>query len=773
MSMRMLIDAAHAEETRVVVVKGKKLDSFEFESAAKSQLKGNIYLAKVTRVEPSLQAAFVEYGGNRHGFLAFSEIHPDYYQIPVADRQALVKEQAAADKKAAADSDDTENGKNPEVESLGAEAEMEEVTSTRAAYVRPYKIQEVIKRRQVILVQVVKEERGNKGAALTTYISLAGRYCVLMPNTARGGGISRKIVNAKDRKRLKAIAGEFKVPEGMGVIVRTAGMNRTKREIKRDYKYLLRLWDDIREVTLKSTAPCIVHEEGNLIKRSIRDLYSKDIGEVLVEGDEGYRVAKDFMRALMPSQAKTVQPFKDKQPLFHKYEVEEQLAAMYSPRVDLPSGGYIVINVTEALVAIDVNSGRATKERNIEETAYRTNLEAAEEAARQLRLRDMAGLIVIDLNDMENNKNNRSVEGKMKECLKADRARITVGRISSFGLMEMSRQRLRPGLLEASTDACQTCGGTGVVRSVESLALTTLRSIEQQGIRTPDCKLKVSASPGAAMYILNEKRNVLRGIEERHNISVFVEGDTALSMNEHRLVRIKDDGDETVVETVETPAPRAKAEPKQRAQRAPRSEDKDDEAGQGEGRRRRRRRRRRGKRGDFRRDEGATKQADAVEDAPETTTKPDEKTDAEDGSKEEKTAKRKTPTRRRRAKTTKPVDDAKTGAAESVVKSGSDVKLAEDGEKPAKVKAKTRTRKRPAPARKAKAEKPAKEKEANKTPAKAKKETKAKVEKTVAKTEKPAAAEAKESTKTPDAPAAKAKSEEPKRRGWWQRRSAE
>ncbi|HKJ73031.1 MAG TPA: Rne/Rng family ribonuclease, partial [Alphaproteobacteria bacterium] len=491
MTTRMLIDATHSEETRVVVVKGNRLEEFDYESSTKKQLKGNIYLAKVTRVEPALQAAFVDYGGNRHGFLAFSEIHPDYYQIPVEDRQALIEEEAAEEEEesevgarpAAAESEativeeaaeaDTEDAEaspgdgadeapdqahdeeahddnhddievqqpaDTTVETVGAEDDLEEVSNRRARRSRRYKIQEVIRRRQILLVQVVKEERGNKGAALTTYLSLAGRFCVLMPNTARGGGISRKIANAKDRKRLKSIIDSLNLPEGMGVIVRTAGMEQNKREIKRDYDYLIRLWDTIREQTLKSTAPALIHEEGNLIKRSIRDLYSKDIDEVLVEGDEGYRTAKEFMRMLMPSHAKVVQPYKENIPLFARYQVEGQLDSMFSPTVHLKSGGYIVINSTEALVAIDVNSGRATREHNIEETALKTNTEAAEEVARQLRLRDLAGLVVIDFIDMEKHQNNRSVERRLKERLKHDRARIQVGRISAFGLLEMSRQ---------------------------------------------------------------------------------------------------------------------------------------------------------------------------------------------------------------------------------------------------------------------------------------------------------------------------------------------
>ena len=553
MATRMLIDATHAEETRVVVVRGTRLEEFDFETSTKRQIKGNIYLAKVTRVEPSLQAAFVEYGGNRHGFLAFSEIHPDYYQIPVADREALV-EQYAAEERAAAEAegenDGTQSGAEAEpggdgngatadsVESLGGD-EFEEVPIRRQPVNRVYRIQEVIKRRQILLVQVAKEERGNKGAALTTYLSLAGRYCVLMPNTARGGGISRKIVNINDRKRLKKVVGALDVPEGMGVIVRTAGMERSKAEIKRDFEYLLRLWDNIRELTLASTAPALIYEEADLIKRSIRDLHNKDIEEILVEGDEGYRAAKDFMRMLMPSHAKRIKRYKENIPLFHRYQVEQQFDSMYSPEVKLKSGGYIVINPTEALVSIDVNSGKATRERNIEETAYKTNLEAAEEVARQLRLRDLAGLIVIDFIDMDDPHNNRNVERRLKECLKADRARIQVGRISPFGLLEMSRQRLRPSLIEASTHLCPHCGGHGVVRSIESSTLHVLRAIEEEGIRERSTEITVHVATGAALYLLNQKRQALNAIEQRYGLRVTVAADDSLIPPQYRIERAK------------------------------------------------------------------------------------------------------------------------------------------------------------------------------------------------------------------------------------------
>ena len=563
MSNKMLIDASHPEETRVVVMKGDRVEEFDFESALRKQLRGNIYLAKVTRVEPSLQAAFVDYGGNRHGFLAFNEIHPDYYQLPQADREALLEyeaeearhaalREAEAENSAATDEtseseDDGEaeqEGLNQEepnleqntdedednsIESVGSEDALEELPIRQSLRRKHYKIQEVIKRRQIILVQVVKEERGNKGAALTTYLSLAGRYTVLMPNTARGGGISRKIANPADRKRLRKIVAELEVPEGMGLIVRTAGASRTKAELKRDFEYLLRLWENVRDLTLQSSAPNLVYEEGNLIKRSIRDLYSKEIEEVLVSGENEYREAKDFMRMLMPSHAKNVQPFKESEPLFARYKIESQLNAMYSPYVTLPSGGYIVINQTEALVSVDVNSGKATKEHSIEETALKTNLEAATEIARQLRLRDLAGLVVIDFIDMEERRNNRSVERRLKDCLQRDRARIQVGRISHFGLLEMSRQRLRTGVLEGSTSQCPHCQGTGMIRSTESMALTILRALEDrlQTQRNPQ-NLVCQTNVDVALYILNNKRNYVHDIERRYGITINVEASDAL-----------------------------------------------------------------------------------------------------------------------------------------------------------------------------------------------------------------------------------------------------
>lgn len=553
---RMLVDAIHPEETRIVVTNGNRLEEFDFESAQRRQLRGNIYLAKVTRVEPSLQAAFIEYGGNRHGFLAFSEIHPDYYQIPIADREALLRdeahdddehehEHAAAQASAPAEvssdgeaHDDAEGDEehshieqaptsNEPVESVGGSDALEDVQERRRPSQRrhQYKIQEVIKRRQVMLVQVVKEERGNKGAALTTYLSLAGRYSVLMPNTARGGGISRKITNAADRKRLKDIVGDLEVPQGQGIILRTAGASRTKAEVKRDFEYLQRLWENVRSLTLKSQAPCLVYEEGSLIKRTIRDLYNKDIDELFVAGDDAYREAKDFMRMIMPSHAKNVQLYKDDAPLFSKFNVEGQLDQMFSPQVTLPSGGYLVINPTEALVSIDVNSGRATKEHNIEDTALQTNLEAAEEVSRQLRLRDLAGLIVIDFIDMVENRSNRAVERKLKECLKNDRARIQVGRISHFGLLEMSRQRIRFGVVESSTHKCPTCQGTGLVRSVESLALMVMRNVEDHVLRKPGQSINVRVPTDVALYILNTKRGTLNTLEAKYGLSITIVAD--------------------------------------------------------------------------------------------------------------------------------------------------------------------------------------------------------------------------------------------------------
>ena len=644
MARRMLIDAAHPEETRVVVISGTRLDEFDLESATKKQLKGNIYLAKVTRVEPSLQAAFVDYGGERHGFLAFNDIHPDYYQIPVADREALLAQEAAeaaaeeaaeqdevapptendesgesdesdesdevAESETAAQEDDEADDTpvaNSSVEDVGGD-DMEEVERLRKrALQRRYKIQEVIKRRQILLVQVVKEERGNKGAALTTYLSLAGRYCVLMPNSTRGGGVSRKITNAADRKRLKSMIGGLGLTDGMRLIVRTAGLARSKAEIKRDYEYLLRHWTSVRETTLESTAPALIYAEADLIKRSVRDLYTKDIDEVLVEGEAGYRIAKDFMRMLVPSHAKRVQPYVDSIPLFHRYQVEQQFVSMYSPTVQLKSGGYVVINPTEALVAIDVNSGRATKERNIEETAHKTNLEAADEVARQLRLRDLAGLIVIDFIDMDENRNNRSVERRLKEALKSDRARIQVGRISPFGLMEMSRQRLRPSLLEASSEACPNCGGSGVIRSIESSALRVMRAIEEEGIRGTSAEITIHVATAIALYLFNQKRDTLVALEQRFEMRVNLYGDDSLVPPDYRLERLQSrpapsGQDEAAADTVAANDDESETE----------AESEAENEANGDGSRRRRRRGKRGGRRRRRKDESV----EAAEETP-------------------------------------------------------------------------------------------------------------------------------------------------------------
>ncbi|MFM9864540.1 MAG: ribonuclease E/G [Micropepsaceae bacterium] len=644
MSKKMLVDASHPEETRVVILDGNRVEEFDYESASRRPLKGNIYLAKVTRVEPSLQACFVEYGGNRHGFLAFSEIHPDYYQIPTADRQALLEATRAARRREELEDDDdavadaatpvdvpdlgggghaspdghtglttspsepslngdAEDADIVEVETsdvedvwvhdpeTGADAppseptdiasdhdvviedpvetapddaheEADEVTPLEAAEVadaahepsaandamdelprrdyrsmRRYKIQEVIKRRQVLLVQVVKEERGNKGAALTTYMSLAGRYCVLMPNTDRGGGISRKISNMADRRKLKEVAGELEVPDGMGVIIRTAGANRTKQEIRRDFEYLMRQWDAVRDLTLKSTAPTLVYEEGNLIKRTIRDLYSKDVEEVFVEGEQGFDEAHNFMNMLMPSHAESVKHYKDHIPLFQRYGVETALDSMFNPIVRLRSGGYIVINQTEALVAVDVNSGKATREHHIEDTALKTNLEASEEIARQLRLRDLAGLVVIDFIDMEEHRNNRAVEKRLKDCLRHDRARIQLGRISPFGLLEMSRQRLRSGMVEGATIPCPHCEGRGVIRSVGSMALRVLRAVEEYCQREKLLALTLRIPPEIALYILNHKRAQLTSIEDRHDVYIYIESKPSLAGSTYEIER--------------------------------------------------------------------------------------------------------------------------------------------------------------------------------------------------------------------------------------------
>ncbi|TBZ38585.1 Rne/Rng family ribonuclease [Rhizobium leguminosarum] len=792
MADKMLIDASHEEETRVVVVRGNRLEEFDFESQHKKQIRGNIYLAKVTRVEPSLQAAFVDYGGNRHGFLAFAEIHPDYYQIPLADRQALLRAEAeehrrdedvehvetapmvdlskqdqpdvgivpaeapetaavteetaaveaAASPAAAAeapakkarprrsrkkavepaaettatedavptdveaegassvdneddgstggamaamvetdsisedvdtskrrhddDDDDDDHGEEEVIESVGAEDAMEEVPDRVQRKPRKqYRIQEVIKRRQILLVQVAKEERGNKGAALTTYLSLAGRYSVLMPNTARGGGISRKITNPADRKRLKEIARLLEVPQGMGVILRTAGANRTKVEVKRDFEYLMRLWENVRTLTLASTAPCLVYEEGSLIKRSIRDLYNKDISEVIVSGEEGYREAKDFMKMLMPSHAKVVQPYRDIHPIFSRSGIEAQLDRMLQPQVTLKSGGYLIMNQTEALVSIDVNSGRSTREHSIEDTALQTNLEAADEVARQLRLRDLAGLIVIDFIDMEEKRNNRAVEKKLKECLKNDRARIQVGRISHFGLLEMSRQRIRASVLESTTQVCSHCGGTGHVRSQSSVALHVLRGIEEYLLKNTTHNITVRTTPDIALYLLNHKRQTIIDYESRFGVAIVIDADGSVGAQHFAIdrgepvenpVKIEtlfnfaaipeDDDDDIVIEVDEDEDEELEEKPAV-AERpvAARSE------GEADGnRKRKRRRRRRGRNGNAEQPASAAGEAgDEDEDGDDEGSEGDETTEAtpETRAESEESQRRK---RRRRGK---------------------------------------------------------------------------------------------------------------------------
>ncbi|RIJ29037.1 ribonuclease E/G [Henriciella algicola] len=548
MSKLMLIDAVHPEETRVALVSDGRVDDFDFETAGKEQLRGNIYLAKVTRVEPSLQACFVEYGGNRHGFLAFSEIHPDYYQLPQEDREALLQDAARAaaeededdvDDERDTDEDDDDNGEgDSDADEAAAEAAAAKPKPQSSS--KRYKIQEVIRRRQVMLVQVVKEERGNKGAALTTFLSLAGRYSVLMPNTPRGGGISRKITNGADRKRLKEIMSSLDVPNGMGLIVRTAGAKRTKTDIRRDYEYLQKLWDNIRHRTMESIAPCIIHEEGGLVHRAMRDMFDKDIEEVVIQGPSAYREAKDLSKMIMPTQARKVKQWKSAAPLFVSESVEDQLDSIFSPTVQMKSGGYLVINQTEALVAIDVNSGKATKERNIEQTALRTNLEAAEEACRQMRLRDLAGLIVIDFIDMEENKNNRAVEKKLKDCLKIDRARVQCGKISQFGLMEISRQRRRAGVLQATSDPCEACNGTGRRRSVPSAALQLLRALEARAAGGGLSSITVHAPTEVALYLLNNKREAVTDIEDVAGFAISISSSDELLPGDFRIDAEKD-----------------------------------------------------------------------------------------------------------------------------------------------------------------------------------------------------------------------------------------
>ena len=891
MAKKMLIDATHAEETRVIVVDGNKVEEFDFESQSKRQLAGNIYLAKVTRVEPSLQAAFVDYGGNRHGFLAFSEIHPDYYQIPIADREALIAEErayaeslrdegeaetedgdkprkvsrsrrsrsrsksSAANRESgdivataevdrddvrisgmevvdfdddaeevngaedagegealspmetvaetpvdtpASDDDEEDEGegsvetveKDDTIESVAEEDDSEEVRPVRKPRPKRYKIQEVIKVRQIMLVQVVKEERGNKGAALTTYLSLAGRYCVLMPNTARGGGISRKITNAADRKKLKEIAAEIDVPDGAGLIIRTAGSQRTKAEIKRDYEYLQRLWEQIRELTLKSIAPAKIYEEGDLIKRTIRDLYSKEIDEVIVAGEAGYRSAKDFMKMIMPSHAKNVKPYAEQLPLFARYQVEGYLSGMFNPTVQLPSGGYIVIGVTEALVAIDVNSGRATKEGSIEQTALKTNLEAADEVARQLRLRDLAGLIVIDFIDMDERKNNTAVEKRLKDKLKTDRARIQVGRISGFGLLEMSRQRLRPGMLEATTQPCPHCHGTGLLRSDDNVALSILRQLEEEGVRGRSKEVLVRAPVGIANFLMNQKREHIAAIEARYGMAVRIECDVTLVSPDFAIekfktatrivpeaapitastILIEEDEDDLVVEDEADEAEEAEAAPAASG-----------ENGDKPKKRRRRRRRRRGGNGAAEEQEGAADQGDEGEsdeaDEPQAAEAAPEEAVTEKAPAAEAEAEAPAKKKSSRSRSRKPKAD-EAPAEEAAVEAET---VSPEEKAPAKAKS---TRSRKAPAKKAKdeevkaedapaAETPAADAPAEEAPAKPKttRSRKAPVKK-AAGAEAPVEVHAAEAASEPEAKAepALAQTEEPskpKRKGWW------
>ncbi|MDA0721885.1 MAG: ribonuclease E/G, partial [Proteobacteria bacterium] len=772
MPKKMLIDATHAEETRVVVVDGNKVEECDFESQFKRQLAGNIYLAKVTRVEPSLQAAFVDYGGNRHGFLAFAEIHPDYYQIPVADREALMAEERAYAESLKAEEDAEDAPKQPRrrtrskvraatvegsdavvtsgddpagletidldddlkgsspmelvgetpvetpaadddiddataddaIESVAETDDIDDMRPVRKPRPRRYKIQEVIKVRQILLIQVVKEERGNKGAALTTYLSLAGRYCVLMPNTARGGGISRKITNAVDRKKLKEIASEMTVPDGAGLIIRTAGSQRTKAEIKRDYEYLQRMWEQIRELTLKSIAPARIYEEGDLIKRSIRDLYSKDIDEVIVAGEAGYRSAKDFMRMIMPSHAKNVKFYAEPMPIYSRYQVETYLAGMFNPTVQLPSGGYIVIGITEALVSIDVNSGRATKEGSIEQTALKTNLEAADEVARQLRLRDLAGLIVIDFIDMDERKNNAAVEKRFKDKLKTDRARIQVGRISGFGLMEMSRQRLRPGMLEATTQMCSHCHGTGLLRSDDNVALSILRQLEEEGVRARSKEVLVRAPIAIANFLMNGKRENIAEIEARYGMSVRVECDPTLISPDFVVEKFKiatrivpeappivasallmdDDEDDDLI--IETPDDDEEEAAPATTATAPAAASPDADGEDRPKRKRRRRRRRRNGAGDAQQADG-TDPSEADDEA-ETVAQPAQVAATEDKPK------------RRRTRTRKPAEVAPQEVSETVAAAVTDTAVAaepaqapEPDATPAK---RTRSRRKPA-----------------------------------------------------------------------------
>ncbi len=704
MSKKMLIDASHQEETRVVIVNGSRIEELDFESSSKRQLRGNVYLARVTRVEPSLQAAFVEYGGNRHGFLAFSEIHPDYYQIPYEDRMALI-EAEEADNLAEEEDDDVEETSDADADDdhddddlessdddveVVADEQEEDVADEQAKTAnvrrkrmsrRRYKIQEVIKRGQILLIQVVKEERGNKGAAMTTYLSLAGRYCVLMPNTPRGGGISRKIPNGADRKRLKSIVSEFEVPQGMGVIVRTAGAKRTKLEIKRDYDYLCRLWETTRNTTLKSIAPALIHEEGNLVKRSIRDLYNKDIDEVLVQGEEAYKTAKNFIKMLMPSHAKNVKSYKEEIPLFLRYHVESQIEDSLDPTVQLKSGGYLVIHPTEALVSVDVNSGRSTKERNVERTALKTNLEAADEVARQMRLRDLAGLIVIDFIDMDESRNNRAVEKRMKDALARDRARVQSSRISQFGLMEISRQRRRRSLLEGSTAHCEHCAGVGRKRTIESSALRAIRAVEEVGVRRKAKRIRLRVASDVALYIFNEKRDLLTSVDDEFNVFTELVGDDTLIRPAYEveiLEAAEDGGKDPLIQIEKDLKKQEQSAAKTKAHAKPRDdEDEDDEEDeetsvkdvQSDDDDQPKRRRRRGRRGGRRRKpESESSEGDSSE-----TESGDESDDAPVKADDEKGAEKRPRRRRRPARSGNDADAAEAANAPDSSDASSDV----------------------------------------------------------------------------------------------------
>ena len=891
MATRMLIDARHQEETRVAVLKGNRIEEFDFESADHKQIKGNIYLAKVTRVEPSLQAAFVDFGGNRHGFLAFSEIHPDYYQIPKEDREALLAAEAEAaeeeqrlrdeeeqrgempgdeydadDESSEAlaedlaedgleevdtsDKDDVatieeghmENGDDDDDDSSDEDSdedgrsrgrdrnrrgrgrrqgkggrsrakEVDEARAKRMALRRRYKIQDVIQRRQVLLVQVVKEERGNKGAALTTYLSLAGRYTVLMPNSSHGGGISRKISSASDRKRLKQVVSDLSLPKSMGLIVRTAGLSRTKTEIKRDFDYLARLWDEIRERTLSSSAPALIHSDSDLIKRAIRDIYNRDIEEVVVEGEPGYKSAKEFMKLLMPSHARRVKQYSDPVPLFQRYGAEDELKAMYDPVVQLKSGGYLVINPTEALVSIDINSGRSTKEHNIEQTALHTNLEAAREIARQLRLRDMAGLVVIDFIDQEHHSNTRKVEKAMKEALKNDRARIQVGRISSFGLMEMSRQRLRTGVLEATTRDCPHCDGTGLVRTASSAGLSALRLIEDEAAKGKGSIIRLAASTEAAIYLLNEKRADLMEIEQRYGVTVEV---------------VPEGEEEGAKMTVSSHGPKPKDAPRfepivqedDDEEDLPEQDEETDEDENDDDRPRKKRRRRRGGRGRNKNRQRDDEDGDDDDDGDEASDETRDESDDEDGDDKPKKRRRRSGRRRGGRGRGKKSDDMTSEdtdelgeVSEAVVEDMAVVAGPEDSPETAEAAADTEAEEKPKPKKRAprkkkvepeaaaepeEAEKPKPKKRAprkKKADAEApaveaapeqpetaieeekpkRTRRKAPAKKTAAKVEAEPASEASQAQPEADLPAAPdAAPEQPKeapapKRGWWQR----